>query len=146
MSIGQDSESEIGRDPLTYSIIGAAMSVHQELGQGFLESVYQEALQIEFVNRGIPFLREVKLPIYYRGHLLESFFQADFVCFSDVIIELKAIKIITENEQAQVINYLKATGFSLGLLINFGEKSLSFRRLINKFKNKTELIYNPLKF
>jgi GxxExxY protein len=118
------------QDAHTHAVIGAAMAVHGELGHGFLESVYQEALKVEFEMRQIPFLREVHLPIQYRGQLLNSHFQVDFICYDSVIVELKAIQKLSSIEISQVINYLKATGMSKGLLINFGAQRLEFKRLV----------------
>ena len=118
------------KDPRTYAIIGAAMEVHKQLGCGFLEAVYQEALAIEFSKRDIPFRREVHLPIHYKGALLATSYCVDFVCFGSVIIELKALAHMSGTEEAQVINYLKATGYEIGLLLNFGARSLQQRRLI----------------
>jgi len=118
------------RDPETYAIIGAAMAVHSELGNGFLEAVYQEALQREFQSRNIPFEREKRLPVYYRGRVLNSYYQSNFVCFSSVIVELKARQRISGNEEAQIINYLKAARLNRDLLINFGAKSLQYKRFV----------------
>lgn len=114
-----------------YSIIGAAMEVHKELGQGFLESVYQETLSIELKKRNIPFSKETKLNILYKGIDINKFFISDFVCYNKIIVELKALSGIAPEHEAQVINYLKATNYRLGLIINFGSKSLQYKRIIN---------------
>lgn len=106
------------------------MEVHRRLGCGFLEPVYQEALAIEFTNRDIPFDREVKLQLAYKGQLLEARYSADFICFNSVVVELKALQRTSGTEEAQVINYLKATGHETGLLINFGTRSLEHRRFV----------------
>ncbi len=117
-------------DPRTYAIIGAAIQVHGELGCGFLEAVYQEALALEFGRQGLPFAAQVELPISYRGRPLDASFRADFICFDEVIVEVKALSALSGVEDAQVINYLEATGLQVGLLLNFGTKSLQHRRLV----------------
>ena len=117
-------------DPRTFAIIGAAMEVHRQLGCGFLEAVYQEALAFEFASRKISFKREVCLPIHYKERLLATAYCADFICFDGVVVELKALAHMSGTEEAQVINYLKATGFEVGLLLNFGGRSLQHRRLV----------------
>jgi len=117
-------------DPRTYAIIGAAMEVHKQLSCGFLEPVYQEALTVEFSRQNIPFKREVRLPIHYKGQLLAPIYCTDFICFDSVIVELKALAQMSGTEEAQVINYLKATGYEVGLLLNFGGRSLQHRRLV----------------
>lgn len=116
------------RDPRTYAIIGAAMEVHRRIGPGFLELVYHEALEIEFAARKIPFASEVRIPIKYRDQTLKSFFQADFICFGQVIVEIKAVKELTNIEEAQTLNYLRVARLSVGLLINFGAPSLQRKR------------------
>jgi len=106
------------------------MEVHHQLGHGFLEAVYQEALAIEFANRGIPFQREVPLPIFYKGVRLQCGYRADFLCFDEVVVELKAIGQLTGVDEAQAINELKATKLNRALLINFGAPSLEYKRLV----------------
>jgi len=118
------------RDPETYAIIGAAMAVHTELGNGFLEAVYQEAVEREFLARNIPHAREQALSVCYRGEPLKTCYKADFICFESVIVELKALSTMSGTEEAQVINYLKASGLSKALLINFGTKQLQHKRLV----------------
>ena len=113
-----------------YRIIGACMEVHSELGSGFLEAVYQEALAIEFNEREIPFISESRLNIYYKGQKLNKYYNADFICFDQVIIEIKAVESLTDEHLGQVLNYLKATGFRVGLLINFGTSKLQYKRVI----------------
>ncbi len=104
----------------SYAINGAAMQVYNTLGIGFLEAVYQEALAIEFAKRYIPFEREKELKIYYDGKQLQTTYRADFVCYGDIIVELKAVAELDNSHRSQVYNYLKATGFKLALLYNFG--------------------------
>lgn len=123
-------KSPTDNDPRTYAIIGAAMEVHKQLGCGFLEAVYQEALAIELSKRNIPFRREAQLPIHYKETLLATAYCVDFICFESVIIELKALAHMSGTEEAQVINYLKATGYEIGLLLNFGARSLQQRRFV----------------
>ena len=118
------------RDERTYQLIGAALEVHKELGCGFLEAVYQEALEREFEFRGIPFESQSIVEIKYKGKPLEKKYQPDFICFDEVIIEIKAVSALSGIEEAQIINYLKATGLNLGLLFNFGSKSLEYKRFI----------------
>jgi GxxExxY protein len=118
------------RDEQTSAIIGAAIEVHRELGRGFLEPVYQEALSKEFRRRDVPFQREVHLPIVYKGKQLACTYKADFICFDSIVVELKALATLTGIEQSQVLNYLKATGLRRGLLINFGGERTQCKRLV----------------
>ena len=128
----QKQSSDDQRDEQTYAIIGAAMSVHNELGHGFLEAVYQEALECEFIARGIPYVREQDLPIYFRNKQLKTIYRVDFVCYGEVIVELKALHQITGIEEALAINYLKASRLGRALLINFGAPKLEYRRFAGK--------------
>jgi GxxExxY protein len=118
------------RDPRTHAIIGAAMEVHRELGSGFLEAVYQEALEREFSDKEIPFQSQPAVQISYKGRILNKAYYPDFICFADIVVELKALARLSSTEVAQLINYLKATGMKTGLLLNFGAKSLEFKRLV----------------
>ena len=115
----------------THQIIGTCMQVHQKLGSGFLESVYQEALEKELQKNHIPFIRYQKLHILFDGKPLNKFFVADFVCYNSFILEIKAAGFIHPDNSKQVINYLKATNFQVGLLINFGQPSLKWKRFIH---------------
>src|SRR4051794_5050199 len=108
--MGVRAMPETNGDPQTHAIIGAAMEVHRQLGPGFLEAVYHEAMRVEMADRAIPFAGEVCLPVYYKGQRLGCSYRADFVCFESVIVELKALQALTGIEQAQLLNYLKATG------------------------------------
>lgn len=118
------------RDALTYAVIGAAMAVHRELGHGFLESVYREALGHELALNKVPFDSEVQFVLRYRGRVLRSHFRADLVCGGTVIVELKALRHLSRVDTAQVINSLKVSGLRTGLLFNFGAPSLEYRRLL----------------
>jgi len=113
-----------------YNIIGACMTVHRDLGNGFLESVYQEALAIELENRRIPYMRERVINVTYKGIELKTTFKADFVCYESVIVEIKALSSLSNDHTSQVINYLKATGLRVGLLVNFGTSSLQHHRYV----------------
>lgn len=117
-------------DPDTYAIIGAAMEVHKELGCGFLEAVYQEALAHEFQRRHMLFHEQFELPVSYKGELLATRYRADFLVFDCIIVEIKALDLLGGREKAQILNYLKASGFRRGLLINFGARSLQYERMV----------------
>ena len=106
------------------------MEVHKVLGNGFLEAVYQEALTIEFKRRKIPFEAEKTLQIMYKNHLLKKTYHADFVCYDKIIVEIKAINQLNSTNFSQTLNYLKATGFKLGILVNFGASRLEYRRIV----------------
>ena len=118
------------RDEHTFVIIGAAIKVHKELGSGFLEAVYQEALLIEFKRAKIVFVKEAELEIQYQGVVLNTAYRADFVCFDKVIVEIKAIDRLSGREEAQLLNYLKASKKPKGLLLNFGARSLEYKRMV----------------
>jgi GxxExxY protein len=114
-----------------YAIVGAAMEVHGVLGAGFLEPVYQEAMEFELASRGVPFEPQKVLQISYKQHVLCKQYIADLVCYGQVLVELKALKELTSREEAQMLNYLKATKLRLGILINFGDPArLDWQRII----------------
>ena len=123
------------RDPDTYAIIGAAMKVHSGLGHGFLEAVYKEALEIEFKLRKIPYAREVELPIHYEGTRLHTSYRIDFICFDNVLVELKALTEIRGIEEAQVLNYLKASRKNKAVLLNFGNPRLFYKRYVHNLRD-----------
>lgn len=113
----------------SFRIIGAAMEVHKVLGCGFVEVVYQEALEEEFKKRNIPYEREKELKINYKDKLLSKTFRADFICYDNIILELKAVHEFTDDHYAQIYSYLKASNMPLGILINFGKANLDYYRL-----------------
>jgi GxxExxY protein len=117
-------------DETTFKIIGAALDVHKELGCGFLEAVYQEALEREFATQEIPFRSQPVVKIIYKGKPLNRTYQPDFVCYGEVLVEIKALSVLTGAEKSQIINYLKASRLEVGLLINFGSRSLEHKRFI----------------
>jgi GxxExxY protein len=115
----------------SYNIVGACFEVYKELGTGFLESVYQECLEHEFKTRNIPFLAQPLLELSYKGLTLKQVYRPDFICYNEIIIELKAVSVLLDEHKSQVLNYLKATKLRLGLLINFGHhKLLEYERLV----------------
>jgi GxxExxY protein len=107
------------------------MNVHKNLGHGFLEKIYTEALEKEFIKNEIQYEKEKKLQVYYEGEPLQKYFKADFTCFGSIILEIKSLKFLAEADRLQALNYLKATKFKLALLINFGSTSLTYKRIIN---------------
>ena len=115
----------------SYKIVGACMEVYNDLGSGFLETVYQEALAREFAAKEIPYVEQWGIDVYYKGDLLNKKFFADFICFNEIIIEIKAMEALVPVHEAQLINYLKATKKPLGLLVNFGGPSLQYKRFAN---------------
>jgi len=115
----------------TYKVIGACIKVHKTLGNGFSEDVYHEALEKELAKAEIPFEHEKKLPVYYEGNKLNNYSVADFVCFDKIIIEIKSIGFLNQNIKQQALNYLKSTNLEVGLLINFGENSLTWKSFIH---------------
>lgn len=109
------------------------MKVHRELGSGFLEAIYEEALKKEFVKMEIPFENQVKLQVYYEGEKLNKYYKVDFICYDKIIIEIKAVSQVPGAFYAQIKNYLSATKKELGMLINFGQPSLFYKRVINTY-------------
>ena len=118
------------QDEQTYAIIGAALEVHRLLGSGFLEAVYQSALELEFSARRIDYQREVLLPIHYKGKSLGKGYRADFLCCGEILVELKAIEQFSKADEAQMVHYLVAGQLSRGLLFNFGRSALLYRRFV----------------
>ena len=104
----------------SYEIIGACFRVYEEKGCGFLEAVYQECLALELADRNIPFIEKPQLRIEYKGHVLKQTYQPDFLCYDKIMLEIKAVKCLMDDHRAQALNYLKATGLDLALLVNFG--------------------------
>ena len=114
----------------SYAIIGAAMRVHSALGCGFTEKVYQDAWAVEFNGSGIPFQREVELHVVYNGIKLPSTYIPDFICYDKIIVELKAVRELDDLHRSQAYNYAKVSDYQLALLVNFGEPSLTYERLV----------------
>ena len=114
-----------------YAIVGAAIEVHRELGSGFLEAVYQEAIEIELAERAIPYDKQQTLRIQYKGRILNKEYSADLICYDRIIVEIRALHRMTGNDESQILNYLKATGLTVGLLINFGSTGkLEWKRFV----------------
>ena len=129
MTLIKEKDKDFIYKDLTYKIIGCAMNVHKILGTGFLESVYEEALKVDFEKSDIPFQSQVEYPVIYREENIKTFL-CDLVVDDKVIVELKAIKNISDIERAQLLNYLRVTKLKVGLLINFDTKSLQYERLV----------------
>jgi len=126
-----DSIDKILYKEESFKIIGACMKVHRSLGAGFLEAVYEEAMEKEFQIQKIPFKKQVKLELYYDNQKLKKQYRADFVCYDTIILEIKAVSQIPVAFYAQLKNYLKCTNMELGMLINFGTPSLTYKRILN---------------
>ena len=122
----------------SYKITGALFNVHNKMGRGFLESVYSEALSIEFDNIGIPYEQEKKLETYYGDVKLKKYFRADFVCYDSIILELKQTPFIAKTHEEQLMNYLMATKFKLGIIVAFGAPRVLYKRIINPNIDKLE--------
>jgi GxxExxY protein len=124
----------------SYKIMGACFKVYTEMGNGFLESVYQECLELEFSKRKIPVVSQQSLPVMYCGTPLKQYYIADFVCYEKIIVEIKAIAHLKDEHRSQVLNYLNTTGLKLGLLVNFGHypKVESERIALSHNKSKND--------
>lgn len=118
----------------SYKIIGCCFEVYNELGPGFLEAVYQEALSIEFQKQAVPFIAQAEMNIYYKGIELKKKYYPDFLCYDNIILEIKAMENLSPADEAQILNYLKGTKKPLGLLVNFGAEKLQHKRFANTKK------------
>ena len=119
----------------SYKIVGACFEVYKDKGCGFLEPVYQECLTIEFTIQNIPFVEQLKLSLEYKGRPLKQTYEPDYICYEKIIVEIKAVSKLTDQHRAQVHNYLKATGYKLGLLVNFGHyPKLECERIVREQK------------
>ncbi len=122
-----------------YAIIGACFEVYNEMGSGFLEDVYQESLERELESKNIPFEAKSKLPIYFKGKLLTKKYEPDFILYAKIIMEIKAVKAINDEHRAQLQNYLKASKFQVGLLVNFGNPgNLEYERIVRTDNSSTK--------
>ena len=117
-------------DSQTFQIIGAAMEVHRQMHRGLFESFYCDALAVEFVLRRLPFEAQKSIQLEYKGHMLGGVYRLDFVCFGSVVVEVKATSALTPADEAQLLNYLAMTKLQRGLLLNFGTKSLEYKRRV----------------
>ena len=118
------------RDPRTYAIIGAGMEVFNEMGNGFHEPIYHECLEVEFQRRSVSAVHEPPVQVYYKDVLLKKQYSPDFICFGDVVVEVKVLERLTGKEESQLLNYLKATKFHVGLLLNFGSDEFQWKRMV----------------
>jgi GxxExxY protein len=126
-----DEKPEIEHDPDGYALIGACFEVYNEMGNGYLEDVYQESLELELFDRGISFVAQPKLPIFYKGRLLRKHYEADLLVLEKIIVEIKAVKALLPEHEAQLLHYLKSTGRKVGYLVNFGAfPKLDWRRRV----------------
>jgi GxxExxY protein len=133
--MNMDDSQLIYKDEV-FAIMGAAFEVHNQMGHGFTEPVYQELLELELTSRGIPFEAQKEIHIHYKGKPIKQTYRADFLVYGKIIIEIKALERITKREDSQLLNYLKATGLQVGLLINFGSSpQLEWKRFANTGKN-----------
>lgn len=114
----------------SYFVVGLCMNIHNELGKGFSEAIYQDALEIELKDNGVPYQKEHKYPVLYKGKTLRHYYYADFVVDNKIILELKAVEKITQSHIKQTLNYLAVSKLKLGLIVNFGEDSLNYRRVV----------------
>jgi GxxExxY protein len=129
----------------SYAIIGACFEMYNEKGCGFLEPVYQECLGIEFEHQRIPAIAKPSLTLSYRGRILKQTYEPDYVCFGKIIVELKAVSALTDEHRAQLLNYLHATGFELGLLVNFGHyPGLEYERIAKTQHIKTKIEFSDV--
>lgn len=129
MNENKEIEKDAKRDADEHEIIEAALEVFKVLGKGFDEKVYQEAMALELTARGVPYFREPRVPIYYKQNQLTRYYQPDFICFNHIVVELKAIPVVGEEESAQLLRYLKASKLTKALLLNFGEDRLATKRV-----------------
>ncbi len=134
--------AEQNSDLLIKTIIGLAMKVHRELGMGFLEAIYANALAFELAEAGIAFEREKRIPVYYRGHIMGDFI-ADLVIREIIVVELKSVESLVTAHSVQLVNYLSATRLDVGLLLNFGAKSLQFKTKTREYIPNIPLISSP---
>jgi GxxExxY protein len=126
-----DDQTRPDHDPDGYALISACFEVHQHLGSGYLEDVYQESLELELAARRIPFVSQPRLPIIYKGQMLRKHYEADLLVFDKIIVELKAVKALAPEHEAQLLHYLKATGRKVGYLVNFAAfPKLDWRRRV----------------